>query len=190
MTAASHRKKPIWREYAEAIVVSLALALLIRTFVVQAFKIPSSSMVPTLLVGDHLLVNKFIYRFRGPARGDIVVFKFPNDRKTDFIKRIVALGGDTIEMNGRTVLVNKKPLPEPYAFYEHERSKDASFGPVVIPAGTVFVMGDNRDNSYDSRWWGPVDRRDIVGKALFIYWSWGGNLLNKERWKRIGDIIR
>ncbi len=103
MTAAIHGKKPVWREYVEAIVVSLALALLIRTFIVQAFKIPSSSMVPTLLVGDHLLVNKFVYRFRGPARGDIVVFKFPNDRKTDFIKRIVALGGDTIEMNGRTV---------------------------------------------------------------------------------------
>jgi signal peptidase I len=184
------KPKPVWREYAEAIAISLVLALLIRTFIIQAFKIPSGSMIPTLLVGDHLLVNKFVYRFHPPRRGDIVVFKFPQDRKTDFIKRVVAQEGDTVELVNRTLLVNGLKQFEPYTQYEKPSSLDSHFGPVTVPRGKIFVMGDNRDNSYDSRYWGPVAVKDVVGKALVIYWSWGGSLLNKERWKRIGDRIR
>ncbi len=187
---APETKKPVWREYAEAIVISLALAFLIRTFVIQAFKIPSGSMLPTLLVGDHLLVNKFIYRFRDPRRGDIVVFKFPQDRKTDFIKRVVAVEGEKVELKDRKVYIDGRPIDEPYAFYENPASLDAEYGPTVVPPGKVFVMGDNRDNSYDSRFWGPVDRKDVVGKAMIIYWSWGGKLVDVERCKRIGNIIR
>ncbi len=153
------RKKPLWREYAEAIGIALVLALFIRVFVIQAFKIPSGSMIPTLLVGDHLLVNKFIYRFKDPRPGDVIVFKFPQDRKTDFIKRIVAKGGDRVELKETQLYVNGVPMEEPFAFYEDGNAppKNRQFGPVVIPDGSVFVMGDNRDNSFDSRWWGPVE---------------------------------
>jgi signal peptidase I len=190
MTPAETPRKSVWREYAEAIGVALILALTIRTFIVQAFKIPSGSMIPTLLIGDHLLVNKFIYRFRPPSRGEIVVFKFPQDRKTDFIKRVVAVEGNTVEVTNRTLYIDGRPVQEPFAFWEDPRSLETHFGPVTVPAGKVFVMGDNRDNSYDSRFWGPVDRTDIVGEAMVIYWSWGGSLLDVTRWKRIGTLVR
>jgi len=191
------------REYAEAIILALILALFIRTFVIQAFKIPSPSMVPTLLVGDHILVNKFLFGFRAPfgddkimairqpERGDVIVFRFPRDRKLDFIKRCVAVGGETVEVREKQVFINNEPVDFPQAVFLDEGSiltgRD-TFGPVTVPEGKVFVMGDNRDNSNDSRFWGFVDLADVKGKAIVIYWSW--NKANSwPRFARIGDGI-
>ena len=182
-------KKPVWREYAEAIVIALALAFVIRLFVIQAFKIPSGSMIPTLLVGDHLLVNKFIYRFREPKAGEVVVFKFPQDHKTDFIKRIVALPGQEVEMRDKKIYIDDVLMEEPFAFYEGS-SGNHHYGPIIVPEGKIFVMGDNRDNSYDSRFWGSVELEDVVGKAIIIYWSWDDQGFPYVRWGRIGDLIR
>ena len=182
------------REYAEALGVALLLALVIRTFVVQAFKIPSGSMLPTLQIGDHILVNKFIYgpRFevpftqaslgqlpgvRAPRVGDVVVFIYPKERDKDFIKRIVAVAGQTIEVHGTQVTLDGKPVEDAHGHY---RKRDhVEFGPFTVPADHVFVMGDNRDESYDSRFWGSVPVEDIKGLAMIVYWSWGG-----ERWVR------
>lgn len=187
------------REYAEAIILALILALFIRTFVVQAFKIPSPSMVPTLLVGDHILVNKFLFGFRTPfadgkilairepERGDVIVFRYPRDRKLDFIKRAVAVGGETVEVREKQVFINGEPMAFPQAIFLDVGSLLAgrdTFGPVTVPEGKVFVMGDNRDNSNDSRFWGFVDLEDVKGKAIVIYWSW-----DKSRtWPRFGRI--
>lgn len=198
-------KKRLIREYAEAIITALVLALLIRTYVVQAFKIPSGSMIPTLLVGDHILVNKFIYGtkipfsddkiliFRKPEKGDIIVFEYPENPEKDFIKRVVATEGDVIEMRNKTVYVNGKPLYEPYARHTDSAirmgmydSRD-NFGPIVVPENKVFVMGDNRDQSYDSRYWGFVDLEEIKGKAFIIYWSWNPD--DWVRFNRIGRLI-
>jgi signal peptidase I len=183
-------RKRILLEYAEAIVTALILALLIRAYVVQAFKIPTASMVDTLLVGDHILVNKFIYGlripfsderfvvFKEPQRGDIVVFKYPEDPKRDFIKRIVAVGGDVIEARDKVLYLNGSPLEESFVSHRDEDIKlrefepRDNFGPIVVPKEKFFVMGDNRDYSYDSRYWGFVDFEEIKGKALIIYWSW------------------
>lgn len=201
------RKKRVIRETIESIVIALILALFIRTFVVQAFKIPSSSMEPTLLVGDHLLVNKFIYGihipftdirlfpFKKPERGDIIVFNFPKDPKKDFIKRVIAVEGDTVEIRDKKVYINGKPAEDPHAFFAEEtilpRVMDQrdNYGPVTVPKDSLFVMGDNRDRSYDSRYWGFVDIKDVEGKALIIYWSWDSNK-HIVRFRRIGDIIR
>ena len=191
------------REYAEAIILALILALFIRTFVVQAFKIPSPSMVPTLLVGDHILVNKFLFGFRvpfadgkiiairEPERGDVIVFRYPRDRKLDFIKRCVAVGGETVEVREKQVFINGEAVEFEQAVFLDEGSlltgRD-TFGPVTVPEGKVFVMGDNRDNSNDSRFWGFVDLKDVKGKAMVIYWSWN----KAKRWPRfarIGDGI-
>ena len=191
------------REYAEAIILALILALFIRTFVVQAFKIPSPSMVPTLLVGDHILVNKFLFGFRvpfadgkiiairEPERGDVIVFRYPRDRKLDFIKRCVAVGGETVEVREKQVFINGEAVEFEQAVFLDEGSlltgRD-TFGPVTVPDGKVFVMGDNRDNSNDSRFWGYVDLKDVKGKAMVIYWSW--NKAKKwPRFARIGDGI-
>jgi len=198
-------KKRLIREYAEAIITALVLALLIRTYVVQAFKIPSGSMIPTLLVGDHILVNKFIYGtkipfsddkiliFRKPEKGDIIVFEYPENPEKDFIKRVVATEGDVIEMRNKTVYVNGKPLYEPYARHTDSAiklgmydSRD-NFGPIVVPKNKFFVMGDNRDQSYDSRYWGFVDLEEIKGKAFIIYWSWNPD--DWVRFNRIGRLI-
>lgn len=199
------KKRIIW-EYAEAIVTALILALIIRAYIIQAFKIPSGSMIPSLLIGDHILVNKFIYGtkipltdkkiliWRNPERGDIIVFRYPENPKKDFIKRVIATGGDIIEEKDKTVYVNGKALIEPYA-HHFDRSirppgldpRD-NFGPIMVPEGKVFVMGDNRDQSYDSRFWGFVDTKDIRGKALIIYWSWDPD--NWLRFNRIGRLIR
>jgi signal peptidase I len=199
-------KKSIFREYAEAILVAVVLALFIRTFVVQAFKIPSGSMKPTLLVGDHILVNKFIYgvklpflnttliRLTDPKRGDIVVFKFPEDPKKDFIKRVIGIPGDVLEIRNKKVYLNRKPMVDPYGTYldphvipGSARPRD-NFGPVTVPPRSLFVMGDNRDHSYDSRFWKFVDRSEVKGKAFIIYWSW--NKRNSGvRWRRLGDLI-
>ena len=187
------------REYAEAIILALILALFIRTFVVQAFKIPSPSMVPTLLVGDHILVNKFLFGFRvpfadgkiiairEPERGDVIVFRYPRDRKLDFIKRAVAVGGETVEVREKQVFINGEAVEFEQAVFLDEGSlltgRD-TFGPVTVPEGKVFVMGDNRDNSNDSRFWGFVDLKDVKGKAMVIYWSWN----KAKRWPRFGRI--
>jgi signal peptidase I len=198
-------RRLVW-EYAEAIVTALLLALLIRAFVVQAFKIPSSSMETTLLVGDHLLVNKFIYGtklpfmkdriliWKTPQRGDIIVFRYPQDPKRDFIKRIVGVGGDLVMGVNKEVYVNGKRMDEPYARHVESGIKPRdmeprdSFGPVVVPKGKLFVMGDNRDRSYDSRFWGFVDLDDIRGKAFIIYWSWNGEK-HLPRLGRMGDLV-
>ena len=199
-------KKNIFREYGEAILIAVILALFIRTFVVQAFKIPSGSMKPTLLVGDHILVNKFIYGIKlpfsditlipvkDPKRGDIVVFKFPEDPKKDFIKRVIAVAGDKVQIRNKKVYINDKPLEDsygthldPHSILGGARPRD-NFGPVTVPSNSFFVMGDNRDHSYDSRFWGFVNLSAVKGKAFIIYWSW-----DKEntgiRWRRLGDLI-
>ena len=187
------RRKSVVREYVEAILIAVLLALLIRTFVVQAFKIPSGSMIPTLLVGDHILVNKFIYRFRDPARGDVVVFKYPVEEHRDFIKRVIGVGGDELYIKDRHVYVNCRPpaptcqpIPEPWAFYEERFMGGAdAFGPVRVPPGSYFVMGDNRNNSQDSRYWGFVKAEKIKGKAFVIYWSWDSEREGRVPWERV-----
>jgi signal peptidase I len=196
------RRKSVVREYAEAILIAVLLALLIRTFVVQAFKIPSGSMIPTLLVGDHILVNKFVYRFRDPARGDVVVFKYPVDEHRDFIKRVIGVGGEDVYIKDRQVFINCKPVDtacqpvrEPWAYYEDRLGVGAeTYGPVHVPPGSYFVMGDNRNNSQDSRYWGFVRRDKIKGQAFVIYWSWDSDrddraLWERVRWGRLGHLI-
>ncbi len=189
-------KKSTVREYFESIVIAVILALFIRTFVVQAFKIPTGSMEQNLLIGDHLLVNKFVF---GPAvsplervllpigtieRGDIIVFKYPEEPDRDFIKRVIGLPGETIELRAKKVHVNGVPLEEPYVhFLQLPRAESGlhevtsfdvreNYGPVTIPPNQYFVMGDNRDNSQDSRYWGFLPRAYVKGKALLIYWSY------------------
>ena len=208
------RKKSVFREYFEAIVIAVILALFIRTFIIQAFKIPSGSMLPTLQIGDHLLVNKFIYGVKLPfngtllipikdvARGDVVVFRFPKDRSVDYIKRVVGTPGDTVEIKNKNVFVNGKQIKDPHAHITSAAILDAkasprdNLGPILVPEDRIFVMGDNRDNSYDSRFWGFVDQRDILGKAFILYWSWDIKkpLLSVDRftsirWTRIANLI-
>ena len=195
--------KPLWREYGEALFVALILALVIRTFVVQAFKIPSESMVKTLLVGDHLLASKFsygikipfthtyIYKGEDPVKGDIIIFEYPNDPSVDYIKRIVGTPGDTIEVRNKQLFRKGEAVKESFIrFTEPDRIQPVrdNFGPVTVPADKYFVMGDNRDNSMDSRFWGFVDRSAIRAKAWRIYWSWGG--LGDIRWDRIGKAVQ
>ncbi len=195
MAETTFRKSTI-REYFESIVIAVILALFIRTFVVQAFKIPTGSMENNLLIGDHLLVNKFVF---GPSpsllertllpggtmrRGDVVVFKYPEEPDRDFIKRVIGLPGESIELREKKVYINGQPLEEPYVHFlqppgsESEKHEVTSFdvreryGPVVVPPNQYFVMGDNRDNSQDSRYWGFLPRGYVKGKALVIYWSY------------------
>ena len=202
------RRKSIVREYAEAIAIAVLLALVIRSLVVQAFTIPSGSMMDTLLVGDYILVNKFLYgpelpltelhlpALRDPRRGDIIVFKYPQDEKRDFIKRIVATPGERVQIRGHQVLVNSKPLVEPYTKFADSgvRGGEAYCGyaygcePTIVPPDSYFVMGDNRDNSQDSRYWGFVKRDKIKGKAFLIYWSWDGDR-HWLRWWRLANYI-
>ena len=197
------KKKSTVREYTEAILIALVLAFIIRSFIVQAFKIPSGSMIPTLLVGDHILVNKFVFgpqipftkirlfSFQKPKRGEVVVFLEPTDRKKDFIKRVIGLPGETIEVINRKVHINGKPLEgEEYAHYASSRLIRGldNHGPVNIPEDSYFMMGDNRENSSDSRVWGPVPFELMKGKAFVIYWSWNGPDRN-VRWSRIVDLF-
>jgi len=232
------RRKSLAREYAEAIGIAIVLALFIRAFIVQAFKIPSGSMIPTLLVGDHLLVNKLVYRFRLPEREEVVVFKFPQDEKTDFIKRVVAVPGDDVALAAGRLFINGEEVPDTHASYGpgtptgREREMPVFHVPrkgetvrlegpnlelyrlalanelgtrVEVAGGRLyadgrpletweprddylFMMGDNRDNSFDSRFWGPVPSHDVVGKAMVIYWSFGDRLW-RIRWGRVGNVI-
>lgn len=164
-------------EYVKAIGVALILALVVRTYVVQAFKIPSESMVATLLIGDHLLVDKLRYRYSDPQRGDIVVFKYPRNPEVDYVKRIVGLPGETLEVIGETVYIDGKPLDEPYARWEptpFSLGEAYRFPKVTVPTGTYFMMGDNRNHSQDSRYWGALPRELMYGKAFLIHWSWNG----------------
>lgn len=167
--------KSVPREYAEALIIAVLLALVIRAFVIQAFKIPSGSMLPTLQIGDHILVNKFIYYFEPIRRGEVIVFKYPQDESRDFIKRVIGLPGETLEIRGRQVLINGVPLQEPYAVYADRPSSPllerVRLDPFVIPPGKLFMMGDNRDNSMDSRVWGLLDVHKIKGKAFIVYFS-------------------
>lgn len=202
----SSKKKGIVREYVEAIVIAVFLALFVRTFVVQAYKIPSASMEPTLLIGDHILVNKFVYGvkvpffhktiipFKNPERGDIIVFTYPVDRSKDFIKRTIGVEGDTIEIINKKVYINGKPANDPYGIHNDDFIYPKGVQPrdnlpaTVVPKHAVFVMGDNRDHSYDSRFWGFVDVKDVKGKAFLIYWSWNNSRPN-VRWGRIAQLI-
>jgi signal peptidase I len=200
-------KKHVIREYAESIVIAVVMALIIKAFVIQAFKIPSGSMIPTLKIGDHILVNKFIYGtklpftdriiipLKRPNRGDIIVFKFPDDEKKDFIKRVIGLPGDIVEIKGKGVYINGSPIDDSYAVHSDPmvypsgiQPRD-NFGPLTVPQGSYFVMGDNRDFSLDSRYWGFVKLNKIKGKAFIIYWSWNGEE-RWVRWERIGMLIR
>jgi signal peptidase I len=190
------------KEYTEALIIAFLLALVIRAFVVQAFKIPSGSMLETLQIGDHLLVNKFIYGVKipfthvyvlditDPERGDVVVFEYPEDPSVDYIKRVVGEPGDLIEIRDKQVYVNGDPLDEPYKQHTDphiQNSPRDNFGPYTVPEGQYFMMGDNRDESYDSRFWGPVAEESVVGLAWRIYWSWAG--LGDIRFSRIGDAV-
>ncbi len=223
----SDRPKSAFREYAESIIIAIILALVIRTFVVQAFKIPSGSMEDTLLIGDHILVNKLAYglqilvygtkiHFFGllgpPQRGDIIVFPFPRDPSRDFIKRVIGRPGDRVEVRNHHAYVNGEALKEPYVRLDERAtlhpSRYSQWGPEVVPPGKLFVMGDNRDNSADSRDWGFLDSEQVKGRAFIIYWSWDSSvpnliwlggipipnpkvvLLDGIRWNRVGKLLQ
>ena len=165
--------KSAFRENVESIVWAVALALIIRTFVVAPFKIPSGSMRMTLLEGDRILVNKFLYRFRDPRRGEIVVFKFPENPKRPFIKRLAAVGGDTLEIRDGNLLINGAPTPAErmrQIHYENQGPYGAFGNVVAVPADQFFVLGDNSASSHDSRFWGFVPERLLIGKAICIFW--------------------
>jgi signal peptidase I len=205
--------KPLAREYLEALLIAVIFATFARTYVVQAFKIPSGSMEQNLLIGDHILVNKFIYGpttlplarhllpVRDVRRGDIVVFKFPEDATRDFIKRCVGLPGDEIRIVDKALLVNGRQVhdegytyhTDPYSiprspFAPSNRSRD-NFGPFVVPPGSYFCMGDNRDNSNDSRFWGPVPATHVKGRAFMIYWSFQDGSQSTE-WPGLVGALR
>ena len=194
------------REFIEGIIAAVLIALLITTFVIKMYKIPSRSMVPTLLVGDQLVVNKLIYGIKipyfrntiipitDPQRGDIIVFIYPKDRSIDFIKRVIGIGGDTIEIKDKKIFINGKVFTDNTGIYTDKIIYPGSvqprdnFGPVAVPKGSLFVLGDNRDESMDSRFWGFVDLKDVQGKAFIIYWSWNPDE-RKIRWQRLGNLL-
>lgn len=205
VTPAVH-KKSLFREYAESIVIAIVLALIIRTFLVQAFKIPSGSMEDTLAIGDHLLVSKFIYgtkipftdkrilTLRDPRRGDVIVFEYPEDPSKDFIKRVIGVPGDVVEGINKKVYVNGKHYQNPHEIHKEseiipkEMNPRDSFGPITVPENSFFVMGDNRDRSYDSRFWKFVRRDQIKGLAFIKYWSWNRDKF-MPRFGSIGNLI-
>jgi len=206
-------KKSVAREYYEAILVAFILALFVRTFVFENFKIPSGSMEDNLLIGDHLVVNKFIFAanadsifhrifpYRSPQRGDVVVFKFPEDTRRDFIKRCVAVAGDTVELRRKQLYINGELQDEPLAVHKDARVFDNSpvvpgpsrirdnFGPFTVPPGTIFCLGDNRDNSLDSRFWGPVPLSYVKGRAVLIYWSYEAGR-DDWQWRGLGHRLK
>ena len=210
----SSRRGSALRENLEALCVALLAVLFIRTFIVQAFKIPSGSMLPTLQIGDYILVSKFAYGVKlpctgktlisgaDPRPGDIIVFRYPKNPKVDYIKRVIAVAGDVVEIRDKKLLINKKSVPDPHATFKdpiiHPESLDLrdNFGPVTVPANSLFVMGDNRDNSHDSRFWGFVPVNAVKGKAWRLYWSWDINQpffswtrILSIRWRRIGRAV-
>ena len=187
------------RDWAEALIFALLLALFIRSFVVQAFKIPSGSMLQTLQIGDQLLVNKFIYGIKvpftdiqvipvsDPQHGDVVVFEYPNNPSIDYIKRVIGVPGDVIEVVDNHVIRNGVPIDEPYISGLPGYNPRSTIPAIKVPEGKYFVLGDNRNNSQDSRYWGYVDRSAFVGKAWRIYWSWES--LSNIRFGRIGRLV-
>ncbi|HKV54750.1 MAG TPA: signal peptidase I [Candidatus Binataceae bacterium] len=219
-------QKSAAREYTEAFLVALVLAIILRTFFIQAYKIPSGSMEPTLLVGDHIIVNKLDYGFRLPDsffgftplageipygrylfrlepihRGDVDVFVFPEDQSKDFIKRVIGIPGDTVEVKAGVVYLNGQRAPDPHAHFEksaaerQESSQADYMNPVTLGPDQYFMMGDNRDHSYDSRFWGPVTRDAIEGRAMFIYWSCADDTsalscFYDVRWARLLSAVR
>jgi signal peptidase I len=216
-------RKSTVREYFESLVITAIIALFATTFVVQAFKIPTGSMESNLLIGDHLLVNKFIFGlhsgflsrllpYRNARRGDVIVFKYPNNPEVAYVKRLIGMPGDKIEMIGRTIYVNGTALKENYTQYIDPGSIYDHYGPYNVPPDHYFAMGDNRDNSQDSRFWGFVPRDYLLGRALIIYWSFETprneylqttipdrlnqfadvflNFFTKTRWRRTFKIIR
>lgn len=200
------QKKHIVREYAESIIIAIILALVIRTFVVQAFKIPSGSMEDTLAIGDHILVSKFIYgtkipfttsrllKIRDPRRGDVIVFEYPEDPSKDFIKRVIGTPGDTVQVINKKVYVNGKVYENPHEVHKEndiipkEQNPRDNTDLITVPANSYFVMGDNRDRSYDSRFWKFVRNDQIKGLAFIKYWSWDKEHFS-VRWKNIGKLI-
>jgi len=191
------------RQNVESVLLAGLVALLVRSSVVEAFWVPSGSMLPTIQIGDHLFVNKLAYglqvdlpfgivnyeitQWRSVRRDDIVVFTSPVDHSTDLIKRVIAVDGDTVEVRNKRLYINGQEMPDPHASFSEPNVRTTkprdNFGPVTVPQGKFFVMGDNRDQSYDSRYWGFADQRDVKGKATFIYFSgW--------RWNRIGHLLR
>ncbi len=226
------RERSTFREYFELIAETAVFVFFVMTFVVQAFQIPTGSMEPTLLIGDFLLVDKFMYvqpQFalekkmlprRKMKRFDIVVFKYPEDLSKDFVKRVIALEGESIEIKDKQVYINGQPIPEEYKvhndsqvhskedYYHYNDTIRDNFGPVEVPPGYCFVMGDNRDNSYDSRYWGFLSLDNIKGKPWVIYFSYRAekdaylktnlrerlkkfvNFILKARWKRIFHLVR
>ncbi len=206
-TAAAAEKKSVYREYFESIIFALIIALIVRTFVVQAFKIPSGSMENTLAIGDYILVNKFIYGIeipftgrhlfplRNPRRGDIAVFEYPEDPSRDFVKRVIGLPGDRIQVIDKKVFVNGKPYVNPHEIHKDSAIIPAGVNPrdntgvITVPAGSYFMMGDNRDQSYDSRFWGFVKIGRIKGLAFVKYWSWDADN-SRVRWQNIGRMLK
>jgi signal peptidase I len=204
MATPKQRQKSITREYVDTVVYAVLLTLVLRFFVVQAFRIPSESMLPTLLIGDFLFVNKFEYgpkipfthvRLPGltrPKPGDIIVFQFPQDPRRDYIKRCVAVGGQTVEVRAKELYVEGQRRTEPFVQHIFPTVEPPgygprdNFGPYTVPPGSLFMMGDNRDNSNDSRYWGPVEMDLVKGRAMFIYWSW-----DKDRhWPRFQRLFK
>jgi signal peptidase I len=179
------RKKSVIRDWIESIVVAFILAMIIRTFIVQAFKIPTGSMRPTLMEGDLILVNKFIYGAKVPfidfrlpqvgklTRGDVIVFVYPEDTKKDFIKRLVGLPGETVEIKNGTIFINDKPLLDPVfsqRYYYNRGDFAIESQKITVPADSYYALGDNSASSKDSRYWGFVPKKNILGKAILIYW--------------------
>lgn len=198
------------REWADALIFAFVIAMIVRSFLFAPFKIPSGSMIPTIEVGDHIFATMYSYGLhipftdvrlfgQSPERGDIVIFPFPGDPSVDYIKRVIAKGGETLEVRGREVWVNGKPLDEPYAYIDP--GKEAVFGvkceglrycgPLTVPPGHLFVMGDNRLDSADSRVWGFVDEDTVKGRGRIIYWSHDPRegLLSGYRLGRLGTLL-
>lgn len=205
------KRKTKWREYGESLFIALIIAIIVRSFFLQAFKIPSSSMEPTLLIGDHLLVNRLSYVVKvpftdivlfhlgSPERGDVVVFRYPLERDKDFIKRVIATEGETVEIKDKVIFINGKKIEDPWGHFLDKTIVPAyiapkdNLGPIKVPKDSIFVMGDNRDRSADSRFWGFVHKDDLVGEALILYFSWNRNANNPIeyiRWTRFGKLIR
>lgn len=204
-------KKSKTREWAEALLVAVLVALFVRSFFIQAFKIPSGSMEPTLLIGDYLIVNRLSYVVKmpftdsvlltlgNPKRGDVIVFRYPKDRSKDFIKRVVATEGETVEVRDKALYINGNKIEDPWGHYRAEGGMlgfpmlRESLQPVKVPKDSYFVLGDNRDNSQDSRYWGFVHKDDLVGRAFILYFSWNSNAespIDQIRWSRIGNLIK
>ncbi len=204
------QKKRLIKEYLEPLIAAVLIALFIRAFAVQAFQIPSSSMEPTLLIGDYLLVNKFTYgiripytdvkffQFKKPQRGDVIVFIFPLDPSKDFIKRVIGTEGEKVEIIHNRIYINDRLIDDPWGHFVTNQiprsylKRMENFGPVVVPKDSLFVLGDNRDNSEDSRFWGFLNVNAVLGKALIFYFSWDRNaegLFDKVRWSRIGSLV-